>query len=669
MRWFSFTLLALINGAAAVSLLTTVIMQVVDVYNLLNTIITILVAINLFVTLGIVIYGSVFNPDPVQRDNARILGLGAVVALVPPLVFAVLPQIDLNFHPVVDATTSISSTGAFPLALAYVVLKRDLLRTDVMIRRTAIQGVWLIFLAFASALVLSVMVSAFNLPQNDAAIIFVGFLLFGFVAPLLLNAARWLTEAGIFPEMRRYRRLIREARVGGQSEERQIADTLIGEITFALPVRSITLLVRHDDVGLYEVVGGIDIPPITINEPVLAKFLEKPESLVRQDLTAFEPLPFEAPPGAQWECFVPITLESRLVGLLLLGPREDDIGYSTTDRTQLYRLANQRAVALDYLRVLTALRAALEEQKRIDQLKDQFIMTAHHELRTPLTSMMGYIEIVSRLDDETRKQEPEEVDFLVNEALRSGEDLVHLLDTLLAADRASMQTGELRPTYIALAETLRRLAQDAEMTGAGQPPRITVQCPPDLKGWADREAFGQVITNLLSNAIKYSPAGSPIEVVAKPIPDASLVEVTVRDYGDGVPPDQQAAIFEKFIRLERDLNSPIRGTGLGLAIVRDRVEAMGGKVWVESTGIPGEGSTFHVTIPASAPSLADTSTAPTPAVRSATPPPQSAPEPVPVAANPASSEPEADAPPNDMLDTLPRRKLVRYGPPPENAGQ
>jgi signal transduction histidine kinase len=70
----------------------------------------------------------------------------------------------------------------------------------------------------------------------------------------------------------------------------------------------------------------------------------------------------------------------------------------------------------------------------------------------------------------------------------------------------------------------------------------------------------------------------------------------VRDYGLGVPPDQQQRLFERFVRLERDMNSPVRGAGLGLDITKCLVEAMNGRVWVESSGIPGEGSTFSFTL-------------------------------------------------------------------------
>ena len=81
-----------------------------------------------------------------------------------------------------------------------------------------------------------------------------------------------------------------------------------------------------------------------------------------------------------------------------------------------------------------------------------------------------------------------------------------------------------------------------------------------------------------------------------------MVRISVSDQGPGIPADRQAEIFDKFVRLERDMHGTVRGSGLGLAISRQLVEAMGGTMNVESSGIPGEGSTFTFTLPA-APAL------------------------------------------------------------------
>ncbi|MGO8946952.1 MAG: sensor histidine kinase [Ktedonobacterales bacterium] len=138
---------------------------------------------------------------------------------------------------------------------------------------------------------------------------------------------------------------------------------------------------------------------------------------------------------------------------------------------------------------------------------------------------------------------------------------------------------------------------------------LHIDIPEELAVFADLDHVRQVILNLLSNASKYSAAGTAIEISAHVLPPrsakgrsgkntaAEMVEIAVRDHGLGIPPDQIPLLFQRFVRLERDLASSVSGTGLGLAICRSYIEAMGGTIWVESTGVPGEGSTFFFTLP------------------------------------------------------------------------
>lgn len=119
--------------------------------------------------------------------------------------------------------------------------------------------------------------------------------------------------------------------------------------------------------------------------------------------------------------------------------------------------------------------------------------------------------------------------------------------------------------------------------------------PPSLAVQADPARLRQVLLNVSVNALKYSPPGSPIIFSARPIRDpVPSVVMSVIDKGNGIAPRDQDRLFQRFIRLERDLNSTIRGSGLGLYISRRLVEAMGGKIWVDSSGIPGEGSSFNI---------------------------------------------------------------------------
>ena len=122
--------------------------------------------------------------------------------------------------------------------------------------------------------------------------------------------------------------------------------------------------------------------------------------------------------------------------------------------------------------------------------------------------------------------------------------------------------------------------------------------------WADPEFLRQVLRNLLSNVFKYVPTQTEIRIEATQEAPSSQVCLSVQDAGPGIPAEELPLLFEKFVRLKRDLAGSTRGTGLGLYICKQLIEAMGGRIWVESPGRLGEGSRFCLTLsPLSPPSL------------------------------------------------------------------
>ena len=141
-----------------------------------------------------------------------------------------------------------------------------------------------------------------------------------------------------------------------------------------------------------------------------------------------------------------------------------------------------------------------------------------------------------------------------------------------------------------IAETMDILTADA----IRQQRLLRVDVPGEVMVLASARHTREVLFNLVSNAFKYSPHGTPVTITVS-LQEES-VTVVVRDQGLGIPPEAHPMLFGRFVRLERELNSPIRGAGLGLAICKQFTEAMGGHIWLESTGVPGEGSTFYFTL-------------------------------------------------------------------------
>jgi signal transduction histidine kinase len=137
--------------------------------------------------------------------------------------------------------------------------------------------------------------------------------------------------------------------------------------------------------------------------------------------------------------------------------------------------------------------------------------------------------------------------------------------------------------------------------------------------WADPQFLRQILRNLLSNAFKFAPEQTPIIISADLYEDTvqgqhtpPRVCISVQDAGPGIPPEELPQLFGKFVRLKRDHSGPITGSGLGLYICKLLVEAMQGQIWVESTGVKGEGSRFCFMLFATSPNTLDASNTPLP---------------------------------------------------------
>ncbi len=240
----------------------------------------------------------------------------------------------------------------------------------------------------------------------------------------------------------------------------------------------------------------------------------------------------------------------------------------------------------------------ITQLKELEQRKDEFIMHISHELRTPLTALSGFLQIIndfrSQLDESTMTtflsrslQNCEELTLLVNEVL---EVLQFRHDTRPAPAEALALRFIVR-------EVIAQLGPQKE-----QEYSLQLNIPEGVTVWANRQHLYQVLRNLLSNVFKYAPQQTPVTISAiiqEGFADGTTsvpsVTISIQDAGPGIPLVEQQQLFEKFSRLKRDLASPIRGTGLGLYICKQLVERMGGRIWVESSGRPGDGSCFCFT--------------------------------------------------------------------------
>ncbi|MBV9709928.1 MAG: HAMP domain-containing histidine kinase [Ktedonobacteraceae bacterium] len=240
------------------------------------------------------------------------------------------------------------------------------------------------------------------------------------------------------------------------------------------------------------------------------------------------------------------------------------------------------------------LEKAYEQLSHLNRLRDQFIANVNHELRTPLTQIDGYLELLSeyqgRIDEETQAR-------FIKRAKDSSQELLLLINTILDALRID---SEIQPPHleeVALSEVIHQVCEQFA-PGVEQASRLRRELPASLVVKADQRYLRQILRNLLSNALKYSPAEAAVTIRAHSVErrGSAAVCISVQDAGPGVPPEEQVSLFQKFVRLKRDLSGPVRGTGLGLYMCKQLVEAMNGEIWVESSGKEGEGSCFCFTI-------------------------------------------------------------------------
>jgi signal transduction histidine kinase len=249
---------------------------------------------------------------------------------------------------------------------------------------------------------------------------------------------------------------------------------------------------------------------------------------------------------------------------------------------------------------------AYKQKFRLNELKDQFLLHINHELRTPLTTMQGNLELLQLASTQLPGQN---LMFLQN-ALESCEELSLVVNNAL--DVVSIDGGRTpHCEQLSVAATVRDvLAQFNPRKVAAY--QVYTEICEELHVWADLQFLRQVLQNLLSNAFKFAPEQTPIIINAALYDDPAQeqhtrprIYISVKDAGPGITPDECAQLFDKFVRLKRDHSGPITGSGLGLYICKLLVESMHGQIWVESTGVEGEGSRFCFTLFADPPITPD----------------------------------------------------------------
>ncbi|MDD5018986.1 MAG: PAS domain S-box protein [Candidatus Omnitrophica bacterium] len=233
----------------------------------------------------------------------------------------------------------------------------------------------------------------------------------------------------------------------------------------------------------------------------------------------------------------------------------------------------------------------ITERKKIDKIKTEFVSMVSHELRTPLSAIKEGVEIVA---DGTQGKINRNQKSCLSIALSNIKRLNRLIGDILDISKIQSNLLKVHLSPCNICEVIDQVYSLVKIEIEKRGLVFVTDCQKDLPVvQADKDRLIQVLMNLLNNAIKFTRERSRIVLTARMV--RNEVEFGIKDEGMGIPPDEIARLFGKFVQLDSTLVRRVGGTGLGLYISRNLVEAMGGRIWVESN--LGEGSTFKFTLP------------------------------------------------------------------------
>ena len=235
----------------------------------------------------------------------------------------------------------------------------------------------------------------------------------------------------------------------------------------------------------------------------------------------------------------------------------------------------------------------VDELRELNRMKGEFVAVVSHELRTPVTALLGYAKTLRQ--PEFAEDPKMRAEFL-ERMERQSERLLLLVENLLTAANLESDQVRVRVGRVLFEDLVREVVESL----GSEANRVHVDIPTELPVLTtDRQLLSRVLQNLVDNAVKYSPEDSLCELAASS--DGDHILFSVRDYGIGIEPGEQARIFERFYQVDSSSTRTYRGSGLGLSLVREVLEKLGATIEVESS--PGQGSRFTVRLPIQHPRL------------------------------------------------------------------
>jgi PAS domain S-box-containing protein len=349
------------------------------------------------------------------------------------------------------------------------------------------------------------------------------------------------------------------------------------------------------EVGRKMVADGWNIP-VDHQSSIVASAARNRKSVIANDVYRDKDSLFLSNrllPDTRSEMAVPMIVAEKVLGVFDV--QSDVAGHFTEEDINIYTtLATQVGIALQNARLYVEQAATVAQLRELDKLKSSFLANMSHELRTPLNSILGFTDVIMEgLDGPLT----EYMDSDLRLIQKNGQHLLHLINDVL--DMAKIEAGRmnLQPETFNIHALLEEVNSITSTLASEKNLSLSIDTNSDqaIEVYADNTRLRQVMINLVNNAIKFTEKGKII-LVAQSL-EGGRVLITVKDTGIGIPSEKLEAIFQEFTQVDSSTTRKTGGTGLGLPISRRLVEMHGGRLWAESTGIPGEGSTFFVELP------------------------------------------------------------------------
>jgi signal transduction histidine kinase len=323
-------------------------------------------------------------------------------------------------------------------------------------------------------------------------------------------------------------------------------------------------VIRKDSVALSDDLSDFTNPVI---DPVSARFAQKM-------------LGMESMVG------VPISIEGKVNGALLFALRKPSLQIKPQEIETMKALGDQ-------LGIINRNIGIIQELKRLDKAKSEFVSIASHQLRTPITAAKGYISMIMEGD---YGRLPKNIAKPLDIVLKNNDRLIELINNLLNLSRIEGGRFIYEWTEVDLRDLINDVAAIITPQAKAKGLSVIVSLPdqPALIR-ADKEKMRQLVMNITDNSVKYTNKGS-INLTLRKDPKAKTLIYTVKDTGIGIAASDLPFLFQKFTRGTGSSVMHTQGTGLGLYVAKKVAEEHKAKVWAESPG-EGKGSTFTLEIP------------------------------------------------------------------------